>query len=541
MAKLKNVLLMALSFALVAALAIGGTVAYLTDTDSTVNVMTVGNVKIEQQEWQRAEGVSHINAGAKKGDLVPFVQGQSILPAVPQNNAATDYSAEQTDLFMWGDYANGGNGLWNDDKLSNVIDKIVMVKNTGKSDAYYRTIIAIESPEGITIGEPTQGAEIMINVNGNSRFDWEDAGYITVNNVRYELLVAQYNEILEPNEVSRPSLLQVVLTHNATNEDMELLGNTLDILVLSQAVQSAGFDDAKTALDTAFGKVSDKAAEWFGGMKAPALVSTADELKDALEAGGEVVLTDDVTVTSTLNVAAGKDVTINLNGNNLSYAVSNTGASAIISNKGNLEITGSGTLSFVAENPDMQAIPSYATNTITNTGTGTLIIGKGVVVTNGSDGGASYAVDVQSGKFILDGGTLVGERCALRIARFNADAEFIMNDGLVKAATPAWIHLPGNNANDAPKISVVINGGTFQSTKTTSEDNDVLYTYSFGNSHANTSVTINGGEFLGGTVSIGSGYKGDVPSLTINGGTFEYDVLQWLENDASKVLYAANK
>ena len=68
-----------------------------------------------------------------------------------------------------------------------------------------------------------------------------------------------------------------------------------------------------------------------------------------------------------------------------------------------------------------------------------------------------------------------------------------------------------------------------------------MYTYSFGNSHANTSITINNGEFLGGTVSIGSGYKGDAPTLTINGGTFDHDVLQWLENGTSNVLYQANK
>ncbi len=514
MAKLKNVLLLALSFALVAVLAIGGTVAYLTDTDSTVNVMTVGNVKIQQIEQERDA----------QGNLVDFTQAKPALPAVYETE---DWAADGVEV-------NGTKYKVFADDMKNVIDKIVTVKNTGKSEAFVRTIVAIEAPD--------YDPEDLIHLNYNGT-DVTMSAPITaeINSSDYVIFTFTYKEALAAGKESAPSLVQLFLDKKADNDFCAKFGETWDVLVLSQAVQAQGFDGAATALDTAFGKVADKAAEWFGGMKAPALVSTADELKDALEAGGEVILTDDVTVTSTLNVAAGKDVTINLNGNDLSYAVSNTGASAIISNKGNLEITGSGTLSFVAENPDMQAIPSYATNTITNTGTGTLIIGKGVVVTNGSDGGASYAVDVQSGKFILDGGTLVGERCALRIARFNADAEFIMNDGLVKAATPAWIHLPGSNANDAPKISVVINGGTFQSTKTTSEDNDVLYTYSFGNSHANTSVTINGGEFLGGTVSIGSGYKGDVPSLTINGGTFEYDVLQWLENDASKVLYAANK
>ncbi|MBR6792795.1 MAG: SipW-dependent-type signal peptide-containing protein [Clostridia bacterium] len=269
-------------------------------------------------------------------------------------------------------------------------------------------------------------------------------------------------------------------------------------------------------------------------------VSTAAELKDALADGiSSIALSDDVVVDSTLDVPATADVTLDLNGNNLSYAVANSSASAIINNKGTLEIVGEGEISFVAANPDLGAIPAYATNTITNTGV--LTIGEGVVVSNASEGGASYAVDNHA-KFTLNGGTLIGNRCALRVAKYNPpEVEFIMNSGLVEAKTPAWIQLAGSNANTAPSIKVTINGGTFKSTKASSADNNVLYTYSFGNSHANTSITINDGEFLGGTVSIGSGYKGDAPALTINGGTFEYDVLQWLAGDTSNVLYAANK
>ncbi|MBQ4074373.1 MAG: hypothetical protein IJD39_04135 [Clostridia bacterium] len=262
-------------------------------------------------------------------------------------------------------------------------------------------------------------------------------------------------------------------------------------------------------------------------------------LKNAFENENikNISLTADVTVSGTVNVPAGKDVVLDLSGHDLSYAVTNSGAAAIISNKGALEITGEGTISFVAANPDLGAIPAYATNTITNTGT--LTIGEGVIVTNGSEGGASYAVD-NHGVFYLNGGTLIGDRCALRVAKYNQDnVVFVMNGGRVKAKTPAWIQLPGSNASDAPKISVTINGGTMQSTKATSADNDVMYTYSYGNSHANTEITINGGSFLGGTVSTGAGYKGDAPKLTINGGTFEYDVLQWLADGTSKVLYEA--
>ena len=256
-------------------------------------------------------------------------------------------------------------------------------------------------------------------------------------------------------------------------------------------------------------------------------------------------MTRDVTINKTITIAKDKQIVLDMNGHKLSYAVDNDGkASAIFNNLGDLSIVNSAAqesvISFVASDPDLQAVPAYATNTITNEAT--LYIGKGVTVSNESDGGASYAVD-DKGKFVLDGGTLTAKRCALRIAKYNQDdVQFTMNAGsTVKGATPAWVQLPSSNSAVAPKITVVINGGVMQSTKANPDEADVFYTYSYGNSHANTSITINGGEFLGGTVSIGAGYKGDVATLTINGGTFDHDVVQWLENDQYQVLYQANK
>ncbi|MBE6946268.1 MAG: hypothetical protein E7459_09310 [Ruminococcaceae bacterium] len=556
MSKFKKVLALLLVVALTAALSVSLTMAYLQDTDEQVNVMTLGNVYIDQHEYQRAEGVAYdagepgAGNGVKKGALVDFEQGQALYPAVPANNAATDYTAEMDNakLFYWGDYVHtgtAGNGLWNDSKLANVMDKMIFVENTGKSDCYFRTIIAFECPEGM---EYSQGPdkEFMNNVNGGDTYGWINVGYVSINDTRYMITVATYQKALKPGNQSHPSLLQVVMTHNATNEDMELLGDSYEILALSQAVQTEGFADAETALDTAFGKITaENVKDWMEGnanLNVPTVtsVSTVEELKTALTAGGIVVLEEDVTVTETMNIPAGADTYLNLNGNDLSYTVSNDGkAAAIINNKGTLEIAGEGTISFIADNPDLGTIPAYATNTITNTGK--LIIGEGVTVTNDSDGGASYAVD-NHGEFILNGGTLIGDRCALRVAKYNQDnVVFVMNSGTIEAKTPAWIQLPGSNSNAAPKITVTINGGTLQSTKTPSEDNNVLYTYSYGNSHANTTITINGGEFLGGTVSIGSGYKDDAPKMIINGGIFEYDVLQWLEGDTYVVLFEANK
>ena len=259
----KRSLLMAASLVLALLVATTGTLAYLSDVDSDVNVMTLGNVKIEQLELQRAEGVAH-NATAVEGSLVPFEQGQPLYPAYPVNNKSTDYTAETNDLFFWGPYvtaesdgtngANGaGNGLWNPEKLVGAMDKFVFVKNTGSSDAYYRTWFAFECPEGM---EYSQGPDkqFMMNVNLNTRFVWEEIGYTKIDGTRYLIMCATYQNKLAPGEISRPSLLQVVMTGNADNDDMALLGDTYEILVYSQAVQTTNFPDAETALNAAFGE-----------------------------------------------------------------------------------------------------------------------------------------------------------------------------------------------------------------------------------------------------------------------------------------------
>ena len=64
--KIKKYLLTGLSFVLVAAVAIGGTLAYLTSQDSDVNVMTLGNVDIEQIEQERDANIRKNSIWSRK-------------------------------------------------------------------------------------------------------------------------------------------------------------------------------------------------------------------------------------------------------------------------------------------------------------------------------------------------------------------------------------------------------------------------------------------------------------------------------------------
>ena len=50
----KKVVLIVASLCMVLMLAIGGTIAYFTDTDEATNTFTVGNVKIDLIEQQRS-------------------------------------------------------------------------------------------------------------------------------------------------------------------------------------------------------------------------------------------------------------------------------------------------------------------------------------------------------------------------------------------------------------------------------------------------------------------------------------------------------
>jgi len=225
---MKKSLVMALSIALCAVLAIGGTMAYLSDTDSDVNVMTMGKVTIEQHETDK-EGA-------------PFVD-QPMYPAVYD-----DTMPEENGWFV-----NDG-----------VIDKVVTVENTGRSEAYLRTIFAFEYDENNVI---------VKNLNDDD-WTWTPLNKtVTIKDGTYEIVVAEYKGTLAAGVTTEPSLKQLYMKKEATNEDIENFGDSYKVLVLSQAVQIAGFDTAEAAFLAAFQNnealTADMAAAWFGEIAPP--------------------------------------------------------------------------------------------------------------------------------------------------------------------------------------------------------------------------------------------------------------------------------
>lgn len=314
MSKFKKVLSMALVVTLTAGIAISGTMAYLTSQDSDVNVMTLGNVEIKQHEYQRAtdEGGEYETAsidGRTSYVLEAFEQAKPLYPIVGDPSKPGDdpgYAGyDSTPVRMSQVDSHGGMDVF---AGKNAQDKFVTVENTGKTDAYVRTIVAIEvgSTDGSLIGSSyhmtwginkvTDVENSIVNINGNNYYVIE---YVYAGAKLSDGTWRHEGGVLPAGDTSYPNLSQVYLKSEATNEDMEAIdGNkngTLDILVLSQAIQAAGFSDAQTALDTGFGDVNAaNVQEWFGSTSVPTTVSSVAELTGALAAGEDVVVAKDI-------------------------------------------------------------------------------------------------------------------------------------------------------------------------------------------------------------------------------------------------------
>lgn len=349
----KWILILSLLLSLV--VATGSTLAYLTDTDGDVNVMTLGSVHIVQNEQERSDD-----------GLVEFTQNQPLFPAV--------YPGDSIPYAPEAEWVEPGNAAWKvvEDNV-NVIDKFVTVTNTGKSDAYVRTFFAFES-----VQDPkADGDYVHAVINDNvtvpgelTAWTWLPETY-KIGDSYYQIGYVTYEKALAPKATTLPSLKQIYLDKVAGNEYVETFGDEYQILVLSQAVQAEGFKDAEDALTTGF-PFGDDAGEtivgWFEKMEVGSPggsypegwpnnnppsgdvyeVSTLDELKTALEKGGYVILKNDITFDNMIKIADGVDVVLDLNGKTIDFERSssfNPGNPLFYPLTGSkLTITGNGTV-----------------------------------------------------------------------------------------------------------------------------------------------------------------------------------------------------
>jgi len=250
-----------------------------------------------------------------------------------------------------------------------------------------------------------------------------------------------------------------------------------------------------------------------------------ETLAEALAVGGNVTLLTDVELTERLTINAGQEIVLDLNGYTISGGYTEAASSAVITNKGKLTVKDSsdaqtGKITSAALNPDLAAIPSYANNTITNSGE--FILESGTIECM-TDAGAAYAIDVawhtNDASVTIKGGKVTAVRCAIRVVAWSSAKDTLNIEGgeITGGTRGIWIHLPGSN--DAVKdIDVNITGGTISA-----ENGLAVYSYSFGDSYSGVDVAISGGAEFNGDVAFGGGssYNGSgAEKVTVTGGTF---------------------
>ena len=228
--------LIVLSLLFVMFTTIGGTIAFTAAEQNSITQFSNEIIKIDQIERERIKDSAgnyvsvtqeEINS-YKSSKLKEFTQNQETMPA---------YYSEGIVKY------NTNNQLI-DSSVKNVIDKLVYVENIGDTNLYYRTIIAIECPEEFEI------SLVHLNTNRSNKFDWQDIGYKYIDGKRYFIKVATYLDVLTPNEISIPSLLQVYLDPTIENEDMDLIGDEFEILVKTQAINVEDGSSPSETLNT---------------------------------------------------------------------------------------------------------------------------------------------------------------------------------------------------------------------------------------------------------------------------------------------------
>ena len=255
----KKILSICLVIALAATAVVGGTLAYFTDADKDVNVMTAGNVKIVQNETTR--------------DGSAYVDNLPLLPAVYFDENGEPYNP----TYTWEgpkSAPNGGEGTFtgpdgNDmtmytDSLNNEIDKVISVTNKGNLPAYIRTIILIENLDRNVEHDIME----MVHINRNAASKDITEQWLpmraNIDGVLYSVGVYTYENELAAGATSAPSLKQIWLDPSAGNDWYDMLEDgKMNIIAISQAAQTTGFDSAEEALNTAFGEVTaDNISTW---------------------------------------------------------------------------------------------------------------------------------------------------------------------------------------------------------------------------------------------------------------------------------------
>jgi predicted ribosomally synthesized peptide with SipW-like signal peptide len=251
---MKKILIKVLIVALVAVLSVIGTLAYLTATDEATNVMVVDDASIEIVEYERVNTDDTSTSAAVQA----FNNNKRLRPSVLANGATyaapnASYNASFSVDANTGEpiKANYTYPVWNPNNITNEIDKMVFVKNTGDCNVYVRLCFAFEAGNYVRLDRFKE----MVHLNSNTTdwtWDWSETRLAEIDGTRCFIAWATYQKPVAPGELTDISLAQIALDHTAINDHARAFGDTYEVKVFAQGIQSDGFATADLALSSAF-------------------------------------------------------------------------------------------------------------------------------------------------------------------------------------------------------------------------------------------------------------------------------------------------
>lgn len=273
--KKKTILVAAIAVMLVAALVVGGTLAYFTDkTEVKDNVFTVGNVKIDL-----IESTYHREGNDNSGDTsIPDpTQTASGMKYVADGHKAFTDEEIQENAEKYADYI-GTKGV--DMVPGRGVAKCPYVINTGKNAAYIRIRVMVPSKANNDFVDVQDGGVItnqwcstsmisgeFIDGKGNG---WNNAPFINrggytdpETKVVYDVYTFVRNEPLAAGAMTEWNVWNFIgIDKTANTADIQKakdLGaiaedGTLHVFVQADAIQAEGFENATAAFNAFDGK-----------------------------------------------------------------------------------------------------------------------------------------------------------------------------------------------------------------------------------------------------------------------------------------------
>jgi len=264
-------------------------------------------------------------------------------------------------------------------------------------------------------------------------------------------------------------------------------------------------------------------------------------LEEAIAVGGEVKVLENIELTAPITVAAGKTVTLDLNGKTVSYTSAVAG-DAMITNNGNLIITDTADGGKIVYTYNGTPDSSYGKGNYTIQNYGTLTVASGTVE-NATEAmsHASYAINTNAGATLnVEGGKVLNLNAhAIRQVSFGTAAnEVNISGGYIEGTRAIQVQLPGSAGAAAPEMTLNISGGELKSNEATY--NLAVYVYSNGQSAENVELSISGDAVLNGNVAINEAATNSMEAgaASVTGGTLngEYGIFSYADTDTHNTI-----